>query len=605
MRRAQSLLFTIGKGKEMGKLLQQIECWMNDFKLNKKLLLLYISCVLLPLIATDSVILYTVVHSEQVERQHVMENDANAVSYNFSNTIENVASTAKNIYTNQTIEDFLNRQYETPLEYVVAYNRFMQTSLFNSSIGTSNTQITIYADNETIVNGGEFGTISSIRETAWYRYLTESGLDTMLYCYYDNEKSPAVDAKRRILFIRRMKFFGEESCEKIVKIEIDYSNLVRNLNNMSYQSPVYICQNNQILLSNSGHCNVGQDFEEFQLQERIGYAEELNLYGTGLDIYILKNESNVFAQGIANAPLILFLFVVNIVLPWILMRLINRSFIMRIEELGKAFESVNQDSLTPISNVRGGDEIAILMKNYNRMVKRTNELIQTVYKDKLKEQEMDIAKQNAELLALHSQINPHFLFNALESIRMHSILRQEYETADMVEKLAIMERQNVDWGTDSVEIKREMEFVEAYLGLQKYRFGDRLSYELDVEQACKEIQIPKLTVVTFVENACVHGIESKTAPGWIFVRIFMEHKDLCIEVEDTGDGLDEMQVAELQDKMRNASIERLQEKGRVGMMNACLRIKMVTENKARFCIESEKGVGTTVQIRIPLDKLKA
>ena len=588
----------------MQKLLALIERRMNDFKLNKKLLVLYISCVLVPLIATDSVILYTVIRSEQVERQHVMENDASAVSYSFSNTIENVASTAKNIYTNQMIEEFLNRQYESHLEYVVAYNQFMQTSLFSSSIGTSNTQITIYADNETIVNGGEFGKISSIRETEWYQYLTDSGLDMMLYCYYDKEKSPAVNAKRRILFVRRMKFFGKESCEKIVKIEIDYSSLVRNLNNMSYQSPVYICRDHQILLSNSGHSNVGQDFEEFQMQQEVGYATKLNLYGSSLDIYILKNESDVLAQGIANAPLILFLFVVNIVLPWMLIRLINRSFIVRIEELGKAFESVNKDSLMPIPNVRGGDEIAILMKNYNCMVKRTNELIQTVYKDKLKEQEMDIARQNAELLALHSQINPHFLFNALESIRMHSILRQEYETADMVEKLAIMERQNVDWGTDSVEIKREMEFVEAYLGLQKYRFGDRLSYELDVEQECKEIRIPKLTVVTFVENACVHGIESKTAPGWIFVRIYTEHEELCIEVEDTGDGLSEEQLEELQDKMRNASIERLQEKGRVGMLNACLRIKMVTDNHAHFSMESEKGVGTTVQIRIPTDKLK-
>ena len=84
-------------------------------------------------------------------------------------------------------------------------------------------------------------------------------------------------------------------------------------------------------------------------------------------------------------------------------------------------------------------------------------------------------KKNAELLALHVQINPHFLFNALESIRMHSILKEEFETADMVERLAIMERQNVDWGNDDIPISREMDFVEAYLGLQKYRFGDRLS----------------------------------------------------------------------------------------------------------------------------------
>ena len=150
------------------------------------------------------------------------------------------------------------------------------------------------------------------------------------------------------------------------------------------------------------------------------------------------------------------------------MRGFNRSFTQRISELSKVFETVGGEHLVPISYVRGKDEIGSLMRNYNRMVARTNELIQIVYKNKIKEQEMLVERQNAELLALHSQINPHFLFNALESIRMHSLLKNEYETADMVEKLALMQRQYVEWGNDSVEIRREMEFVRAYLGLQKY-----------------------------------------------------------------------------------------------------------------------------------------
>lgn len=153
------------------------------------------------------------------------------------------------------------------------------------------------------------------------------------------------------------------------------------------------------------------------------------------------------------------------------------------------------------------------MCNYNRMVRRVNSLIQTIYIAKMKEQEMLVARQNAELLALHSQINPHFLFNALESIRMHSILKNEYETAEMVERLALLQRQYLEWGNDFVKIKVEMEFVEAYLDLQKYRFGDRLNYELDIDENCENCRIPKLTVVTFVENACVHGIESKSKPG--------------------------------------------------------------------------------------------
>ena len=167
------------------------------------------------------------------------------------------------------------------------------------------------------------------------------------------------------------------------------------------------------------------------------------------------------------------------------------------------------------------------------MVKRTNELIQTVYKNKIKEQEILVGRKNAELLALQSQINPHFLFNALESIRMRSLLKEESETADMVEKLAIMQRQYVDWGNDSVEIEQELEFVKAYLSLQKYRFGDRLNYNLEIDPECAQLRIPKLTIVTFVENACVHGIESKASPGWIFVRVYKREEQLCRCVEET------------------------------------------------------------------------
>lgn len=582
---------------------QRFERLLDDYKLKKKLLILYICCVLIPLVATDSIVLYIVIHSEQVENQHIMENDASAVQYSLSGIIERAAGTAKNIYMNEYVEDFLNMEYDTAMDYVIAYNNFMKNSLFDSSIGLDNMQITIYADNETIVNGGEFGRLSTIRDTEWYRYLQQSGQDYILYFYYDDSKSPAVDAKRKLCFVRRMNFFGLGSCEKVVRVEIDYSNLVRVLNNMNYESRVYICQNEKILLSNDGYSNVGQDFVTFDKFEEVGYEKEISYYGTTWKLYILKGRNSAMASIRENLPLILFLVLSNAVLPWILMSQINRSITMRMQELSRAFESVDKDRLKELPRARGQDEIGSLMQNYNRMVCRTNELIQTVYMERLREQEMDIARQNAELLALHSQINPHFLFNALESIRMHSILKQEYETADMVEKLAIMERQNVDWSNDTVEIKREIEFVEAYLGLQKYRFGERLSYELDIADECRDILIPKLTIVTFVENACVHGIESKTAPGWIFVRIFKEEETLCIEVEDTGDGLDEEQLAGIRAQMEEASIQKLKEKGRVGMLNACLRLKMITENTVQFVIESEKGAGTMVQIRIPFEKL--
>ena len=483
------------------------------------------------------------------------------------------------------------------------HQAFMKNSLFETSMGTDNTVVTIYADNDTIINGGHFIRLSDVRETEWYRYLQEAGNNSVLYFYYDQWKSSAVQPRRSVLFIRKLNFFGQDSCEKIVTIEMDYSSLVRNLDNMNYESEIYICKDNQILLSNNGYNQPGWPFSEWKENIQPDYQKEYSAYGEHLQIAVCKRSRGIRAQIWNHMPLIVFLVLINTVMPWILMRLINRSFTARVEELSKAFDHVDADHLQEISYVRGKDEIGSLMLNYNHMASRLNDLIQTVYKDRLREQEMDIARQNAELLALQSQVNPHFLFNALESIRMHSILKKEYETADMVGKLAVMERQNVDWSTDFVRMKKELEFVEAYLGLQKYRFGDRLSYELNIEPECEDIQIPRLTFVTFVENACVHGIESKTASCWIFVRVYRKHKDIWIEVEDTGSGMDEDKVAEIKEKMCNASIEKLREKGRVGIINACLRLKMITDNKVCFHIESEVGIGTTIQIRMPIDSL--
>jgi two-component system sensor histidine kinase YesM len=186
---------------------------------------------------------------------------------------------------------------------------------------------------------------------------------------------------------------------------------------------------------------------------------------------------------------------------------------------------------------------------------------------------------------------------------MRSILKHEDETAEMIEQLSLMERQYVDWGTDIVSLGAEIGFVESYLKLQKYRFGDRLRYSIEMEDDCREYQIPKLSLVTFTENSCVHGIEGKASQSWIFVRVYKDKNNLHLEVEDTGEGMPEEYLNYLQERMEEANIEMLKEKGRVGVINACVRLKMYTGHHVKFHIESERGVGTEVSVVIPLNAI--
>lgn len=580
-------------------MLAKLKHLLDDFKIKTKFSILYLVCMLIPLVITDSVIVYIVLHSDQVARQHEMENTANAVRYTVFSTMDRAANLAQSIYLNKYINSYLTEHYANPLEYVEKYQDFFKDTLFSNEAGMDHMKLTMYSDNDTIINGSEFHQISTIRQLDWYQFLQDSGQKKVLYFDYDESRAPAVEAKRKIFFLQKLDQNGKDEVEKLLRIEIDYSTVIRTLEKMNYDTDIYICQGNKIVLTNGKHASVSKRYDIFSNQNFKGYAQNFTLYGNELVIYVLPKKMTVSSEMKSYLPLIFSLIILNLVLPIMMMKGLNQSFTLRIGKIIEAFKSVDHEHFGQIEDVGGKDEIGDLARGYNEMATRINSLVQIVYKNRIQEQEMTVARQNAELLALHSQINPHFLFNTLESIRMHSIIKDETETAKMVEKLALLQRQYVDWGNDSVEITKEMEFVEAYLSIQKYRFGERLSYEIDVEKECENCHIPKLTIVTFVENACVHGIESKTTPGWIFTRISRQEEDLCIEIEDTGKGMDPKEMELLLDKMRNSSMELLQEKGRVGIVNACLRLKMVTENKVSFDLYGESGFGLIVQIRIP------
>ena len=575
----------------------RIENTLDNFTVKRKLLIVYVFCMIVPLVITDSVILGIVLMSEQRARLHEMENIANAVEYNLLNEADSASKYAKSIYISKYLDNFLNRQYESDLEYVAHYQKLFMDTLLNVGASQSNMQIRIYADNDTIVNGAEFKKLDKILTKNWYHYMIENELERGLYFEYDEEGTYVSKSNRKIYFFQKMNYYQDTN--NVLVLEIDYRSMIRMLEGMKYDSVVYICDGDQIVLSNGKEGEASKNFAVLKERKDIGYSERVSIYGKDLEICVLNSTKSVWEQILHQLPMILVLIFANVLLPLFMVYLINHSFTVRIGELSAIFQRVDEEHLEEIADPKGLDEIGSLMRNYNRMARRVNELIQIVYKNRIKEQEMVVAKQNAELLALHSQINPHFLFNALESIRMHSIIKKELETADMVQKLAVMQRQYVEWQEDEISIAREMDFVEAYLGLQKYRFGDRLSYELDMDTGCEQFQIPKLSIVTFVENACVHGIESKGTSGWIFVRIFKENENLCLEIEDTGSGMDEEQAKTLLARMTNANINMLKSKGRVGIVNACLRLKIITNDEVYFELESEEGIGTLIQIQIP------
>ncbi len=578
---------------------------INDYSIKKKLILFYLCCVLLPLFITDSVILGIIYYGEVNDKRDEMEGIASAVEAELDYNLEEAAKMANAIYLSRYINEFLDYRFDSGVDFFEASLDIEKKNFYEiSGSSSSAAYITMYSDNDTIVNGNHFYKMSAAKNEKWYQGLYDSDANMKLFFYYIGDENPSANILRKISFVRKMDYYKDLKCEKLVRVDLDYSSLVRQLSGMKYNMPVYLCLGDMIIWSNEGDSGTRTDFSYLTGDERIGYTKEYNKYGEDIRILVMETESDLISIIKEHMPLIFLMLTVNILLPGILVIAFNRSIVSRITELSNAFNRMEGDSLKELENARGEDEIGMLMRNYNRMVYRFRELIQTVYKDQLEKQKMDIARQNAELLALHSQINPHFFFNVLEGIRMHSVLRGEEETAKMVERLALLERETANWKNDTVLIREEVRFIEAYLELQKHRFGERLKYRLDIEDDCLDYYIPKLTLVTFVENACVHGVERKSTTCWVYVRVYRKRDMVYLEVEDTGAGMEEDKVEALRDKMQTSNIETLRTNKHIGIANACLRLKMVTNQTVEFELDSEPGAGTFILIKVPVDSLQ-
>ena len=363
------------------KFIKVLERYMDNLSIKKKFIQLYIFCVLLPLIITDSVVLYIVDSMESQRQYHEMANVANAVSYNISALVENAGEIAKSMYTNRRMNTFLEKQYESTSDYYAEYQNFFQDSTLENVLGMNQIVFTLYTDNPTVVKGGKIDTMSNLKKTAAYAAWKERGENEGLFFIYES-KGYANSYRRKIILLQNLDFFSKDQ-EKMLKIEFDYNSMMRMLRRMKFDNEVLICQGDAIVLSNGPFSGVGKKFDMISVQQKMGYKQTITLHGAKLDIYVLKADNRVRSKIVRFLPILGFLVIINVVLPMGFVLLLNHSFTKRIRGLSKVFQSVNGEHLVQMAHEDGRDEIGSMIRNYNRMVKRTNELIQTVYKNKI------------------------------------------------------------------------------------------------------------------------------------------------------------------------------------------------------------------------------
>jgi two-component system sensor histidine kinase YesM len=198
---------------------------------------------------------------------------------------------------------------------------------------------------------------------------------------------------------------------------------------------------------------------------------------------------------------------------------------------------------------------------------------------------------------LASQINPHFLYNTLETIRMKARTKNETEIEELVKMLAKIMRRNIQIGDKLVPLEKELELVEYYLRIQQYRYGERISYNIDIKCNIDSLKIVPLLIQPIVENAFIHGLESYEEKGEI--RIIVEHKErLTIRVIDNGKGMSEAKLNEIIESFDDYS--RLNS-NHIGLNNVNQRIKLLYGDEYGLYITSKVDEGTSVCIELPED----
>lgn len=270
---------------------------------------------------------------------------------------------------------------------------------------------------------------------------------------------------------------------------------------------------------------------------------------------------------------------------------LSREITRPVTNLEKSMKEVEKGNFDNVElEILDKNEIGSLTNSFNIMTKE----IQHLMLENIEEQR---AKRKSELKALQSQINPHFLYNTLDSIIWMAESGKTQEVVLMTASLAKLLRQSISNEEEIVSIRREIDYVKQYLTIQKMRYQDKMEYEIDIQEEILRKEIVKLTLQPLVENALYHGIKYKEGKGMIYITGCIEDEDILIQISDNGAGMDDNQLTHILDAKE-------QKNGGVGVRNVQDRLQLFYGRKYGLTYQSCLGDGTRVTVRIPKEYRK-
>ncbi|MDF2837733.1 MAG: histidine kinase, partial [Paenibacillus sp.] len=278
------------------------------------------------------------------------------------------------------------------------------------------------------------------------------------------------------------------------------------------------------------------------------------------------------------------------------------TFTRPLVRLGKMAETVQRGNLEVRSNIRGSDEIGYLGQSFDHMLDRVKGMIAEITMTQSR-------KRKAELAMLQAQINPHFLFNVLNSIRMKVMRNGDLDSAEMISSLSKLLRMTIIQSKDAIPLHEELATVGDYVMLMNMRQKEKAELRLDPDPDTLMCQVPRFFLQPLIENALIHGLSQRA--GVITISARTKNQDIVLSVQDSGKGMEAGKLERLRAKLETGGTEADasdETRGRlsgIGLRNVCERMRMTYGDAFRIEVVSAIDEGTTITMIIPMQRAEA
>lgn len=584
----------------------------NNIQIRSKLIMTYLLVVFLPVITVGLLLTHSL--REQSVEHAVMQstNNVEKIRKQIEETLKIPYDVSNTLYFDQQLKNIIDRQYESDLEVYNAYEGYDDFTNFQE-LYKEIAGIRFYAYNDTLLeNWSIFKVSERIRSEAWFQE-TRANRGRVGWYYMQDPTRGEADylSLSRQIFNKSMKPIG------ILVMTVHPGRLHSILSQEPFET-MLVTEHSDIIVS-TNPALTGQSLQRLGLRDSIrpGMTEPETASYMGEKVKIISRSirleysddslsivsviplESILEESKKVSYIAYAIIGASLILSTLLILYFSGMLSKRIHVLSRDLRKVAMGDLTLRSVVRGGDEVGQLSRHFNFMVSSIETLVRQLGEEQRQNHELQLNHNEMKFRMLVSQVNPHFLFNVLETVRMKAHCQNENEIANTLMALGNLLRHSLEIGRQPVPLQREMELVRMYLDIQQFRFGDRLSYSLPEEEEMEGIEILPMLLQPVVENAIVHGIESKLGKGQLDIKMIRESSHMTIQVSDNGGGIEPDRLAAVEASLNEADDRSEQ---RIGLRNVHHRIKLHYGSAYGIEITSKAGQGTRVVMRLPIRK---